>query len=147
MPAAELAAEPEPEPQRTGSAAGPGSDGGSDAGSGSDFDDDDLDLGSSDEDGELDDGEDVPEFVVNGTPMTKEEMLAARDRSGFVPAAEGLNPEMWKAPHMRMSKFAGRPPTCVFGLGCGPASPAPRRSALRFAELFAPLDWITVRAG
>ena len=68
-------------------------------------------------------------------------MLAARDRSGFVPAAEGLNPEMWKAPHMRMSKFAGRPPTCVFGLGCGPASPAPRRSALRFAELFARLDW------
>ena len=73
--------------------------------------------------------------VVNGTPMTKEEMLAARDRSGFVPAAEGLNPEMWKAPHMRMSKFAGRPPTCVFGLGCGPclARAPPLRSAFRRA--------------
>ena len=88
----------------------------------------DEDLGRSDED-ELA----QEEFVVNGTPMTKEQQLALREKNGFVPASEGLDPSKWKPPHMRLSKFAGRPPTCVFGLGCALdfrpctlASPAPR---------------------
>jgi hypothetical protein len=115
--------EPEPEPELQPE---PEPEGNED--SGEEYDDGIYeDNGSEDgDDGEgLDEDEasdedelEQPEFVVNGTPMTKEQQMALRAKSGFVPAAEGLDPSMWKSPHMRLSKFAGRPPTCVFGLGC-----------------------------
>ncbi len=109
--------EPEPEPEAVADDDeefddGVYEDGGSEDGEG----DEDSEDGCSDEDEVVQE-----EFVVNGTPMTKQQQLALRAKSGFVPASEGLDPSKWKSPHMRLSKFAGRPPTCVFGLGCAPA--------------------------
>ncbi len=115
------AMEPEPEPEQ---------DPGAVADDEEEFDDAVYEDGGSEdsegdedsEDGGFDEDEVVQEeFVVNGTPMTKAQQLALRAKSGFVPASEGLDPSKWKSPHMRLSKFAGRPPTCVFGLGCVPA--------------------------
>ena len=117
--------EPEPEPEREQSERDDAADDDEDYDDGV-YEDED---GEGDEDGgdeELDESSDEEEykqeeFTVNGTPMSKEQAAAMRAKSGFVPAAEGLDPSYWKVPHMRLSKFAGRPPTCVFGLRC--ASP------------------------
>lgn len=114
--------EPEPEPEREPAADedeefddGVYEDNGSEDGEG--------DENCEEEDSEDNEQEELVEFVVNGTPMTKERQQRLRAKSGFVPASEGLDPSKWKAPHMRLSKFAGRPPTCVFGLGCVLACP------------------------
>jgi hypothetical protein len=53
---------------------------------------------------------------VNGTPLTKDEAARRRARSGYVPATQTNDATMWKAPHVRRSKFVGRPYSCVFGL-------------------------------
>eukprot|EP01051_Picozoa_sp_SAG22_P013418 SAG22_NODE_1500_length_4283_cov_5.412285_1_plen_539_part_00 len=86
----------------------------------------DMEFGSSDDEGSLEEEDDAPKerFVIHGKTLTEEQQKRAMRRSGFVPASEGLDPANWKAPHMRPSKFAGRAPTCVFGLAAeGPLPP------------------------
>jgi hypothetical protein len=76
----------------------------------------DGEEGEEGEEEEEEEEEEGEEFVVNGTPLTKDEAARRRARSGYVPATQTNDATMWKAPHVRRSKFVGRPYSCVFGL-------------------------------
>eukprot|EP01048_Picozoa_sp_COSAG05_P010577 COSAG05_NODE_941_length_6510_cov_42.192482_1_plen_308_part_00 len=65
---------------------------------------------------EDEDDEDMEEFVVNGTPLTEEQLKRRQARNGFKGAAATNDASRWKPPHVRRSKFVGRPYCCVFGL-------------------------------